>query len=129
MLWEHNSTIVVMLTKLREMGRVCLFFLSSCFGKLIFFWLQSTKIHVTKCNVPIENEPSRGKKQYELNERYPGMNTMKLVYEENVVAHCGILFFTPYRKNATSTGQQRGQPDTSTLWWTPWRSITCPSIS
>jgi len=23
MLWEHNSTIVVMLTKLREMGRVC----------------------------------------------------------------------------------------------------------
>ena len=22
MLWEHNSTIVVMLTKLREMGRV-----------------------------------------------------------------------------------------------------------
>ena len=25
MLWEHNSTIVVMLTKLREMGRVCNF--------------------------------------------------------------------------------------------------------
>lgn len=25
MLWEHNSTIVVMLTKLREMGRVCTF--------------------------------------------------------------------------------------------------------
>lgn len=25
MLWEHNSTIVVMLTKLNEMGRVCLF--------------------------------------------------------------------------------------------------------
>lgn len=24
MLWEHNSTIVVMLTKLREMGRVCI---------------------------------------------------------------------------------------------------------
>lgn len=23
MLWENNSTIVVMLTKLREMGRVC----------------------------------------------------------------------------------------------------------
>jgi protein tyrosine phosphatase len=23
MLWEHNSTIVVMLTKLRELGRVC----------------------------------------------------------------------------------------------------------
>lgn len=23
MLWEHNSTIVVMLTKLKEMGRVC----------------------------------------------------------------------------------------------------------
>lgn len=27
MLWEHNSTIVVMLTKLREMGRVCQCFL------------------------------------------------------------------------------------------------------
>lgn len=27
MLWEHNSTIVVMLTKLREMGRVCSSFL------------------------------------------------------------------------------------------------------
>ena len=26
MLWEHNSTIVVMLTKLREMGRVRTFF-------------------------------------------------------------------------------------------------------
>lgn len=25
MLWEHNSTIVVMLTKLKEMGRVCIF--------------------------------------------------------------------------------------------------------
>lgn len=25
MLWEHNSTIVVMLTKLREMGRVIIF--------------------------------------------------------------------------------------------------------
>jgi receptor-type tyrosine-protein phosphatase F len=28
MLWEHNSTIVVMLTKLREMGRVSFFFLA-----------------------------------------------------------------------------------------------------
>lgn len=28
MLWEHNSTIVVMLTKLREMGRVCMHLLS-----------------------------------------------------------------------------------------------------
>lgn len=67
--------------------------------------------------------------QSELSEKILGMNTMELVYEENVVAHCGVLFFTPYRKNATSTGQQRGQPDTSTLWWTPWPSITCPSIS
>lgn len=29
MLWEHNSTIVVMLTKLREMGRVCKHFFCS----------------------------------------------------------------------------------------------------
>lgn len=32
MLWEHNSTIVVMLTKLREMGRVCIRLFS------FFFW-------------------------------------------------------------------------------------------
>lgn len=32
MLWEHNSTIVVMLTKLREMGRVWI--CSLCFGTL-----------------------------------------------------------------------------------------------
>lgn len=31
--------------------------------------------------------------QNAVNEKYLGMNTMKLVYEENVVAHCGILFF------------------------------------
>ncbi len=32
MLWEHNSTIVVMLTKLREMGRVRFFIRNtSCF--------------------------------------------------------------------------------------------------
>lgn len=35
MLWEHNSTIVVMLTKLREMGRV---------------WIQIRK-HTHKCIV------------------------------------------------------------------------------
>lgn len=34
MLWEHNSTIVVMLTKLKEMGRVSLTLIS---GFLIFF--------------------------------------------------------------------------------------------
>lgn len=31
--------------------------------------------------------------QYELNKKILGMNTIKLVYVENVVAHCGILFF------------------------------------
>lgn len=31
MLWEHNSTIVVMLTKLREMGRVWICLFSSLF--------------------------------------------------------------------------------------------------
>lgn len=70
---------------------------------------------------------------YELNvkkkKKILGMNTMLLLNEKNVVAHYGILFFTPNRKNATSTGQQRGRLDTSTLWWTPWPSITCPSIS
>ena len=30
-LWEHNSTIVVMLTKLREMGRVCIHFCFTLF--------------------------------------------------------------------------------------------------
>lgn len=42
MLWEHNSTIVVMLTKLREMGRVWI--CSLCFGTLTsLFWPENTK--------------------------------------------------------------------------------------
>ncbi len=47
MLWENNSTIVVMLTKLREMGRVCIRLFSAH-----FFWhislLQNRKAHVTE---------------------------------------------------------------------------------
>jgi len=36
MLWEHNSTIVVMLTKLREMGKVCCLLLVSHCVFLLF---------------------------------------------------------------------------------------------
>lgn len=41
MLWEHNSTIVVMLTKLREMGRVCIF--SFLFWHIKLFILAAEK--------------------------------------------------------------------------------------
>lgn len=41
MLWEHNSTIVVMLTKLREMGRVC---------KRLFHSGYRTQKHMLKKN-------------------------------------------------------------------------------
>lgn len=41
MLWEHNSTIVVMLTKLREMGRVCIvLILILLFWHFNFVWFQ-----------------------------------------------------------------------------------------
>lgn len=49
------------------------------------------------------------------------------------IGRCGVIWsctsFHSCRKNATSTGQQRGRPGTSTLWWTPWPNITCPSTS
>ena len=46
MLWEHNSTIVVMLTKLREMGRVCICLqilgnqLSRISHDWVYYWLD-----------------------------------------------------------------------------------------
>ena len=42
MLWEHNSTIVVMLTKLREMGRV-----SQGSGYQPFVVLRGMRIQIT----------------------------------------------------------------------------------
>lgn len=39
MLWEHNSTIVVMLTKLREMGRVSVLPNLESHMKLINLWV------------------------------------------------------------------------------------------
>lgn len=33
------------------------------------------------------------------------------------------------RRNVTSTGPQSAPPGTSTLWWIPWQSTTCPSTS
>jgi protein tyrosine phosphatase len=39
MLWEHNSTIVVMLTKLREMGRVSIGLnIEKCYSSINNAW-------------------------------------------------------------------------------------------
>jgi netrin-G3 ligand len=38
MLWEHNSTIVVMLTKLKEMGRVSTIYMFHNVGDDLFLW-------------------------------------------------------------------------------------------
>lgn len=43
MLWEHNSTIVVMLTKLREMGRV-----SYCYNIILLKYLLLLLFFLTK---------------------------------------------------------------------------------
>lgn len=48
MLWEHNSTIVVMLTKLREMGRVR----KHCFA-ILFFWQSLKEMKYSKLYSPL----------------------------------------------------------------------------
>ncbi len=46
MLWEHNSTIVVMLTKLREMGRVSY--------SLIYCWINYTEKKIITVHLKTE---------------------------------------------------------------------------
>lgn len=47
----------------------------------------------------------------------------------NLRAESFFLLFFSCRRSVISTGQQSGQPGTSTLWWIPWLSTTCPSTS
>ena len=113
MLWEHNSTIVVMLTKLREMGRVS----SYC-----VFWQN--------CSV-------RGFVQWKL---YPRQQCLErdckaadfiLVFQEKCAQYwpsersarygsnfCSPLFFSHIFLSPT---------DISILLWTRWQSTTCLS--
>lgn len=51
------------------------------------------------------------------------LNPSDVLYwtEASVLSSC--------RRSATSTGLQSAQPGTSTSWWIPWLSTTCPSTS
>ncbi len=97
-------------------------------------WLQNTKAHITKQlsthRFSHENISFRGVDTAWTEQKNSGNEHNEAsIWEECCGSLWYSIFFTPYRKNATNTGQQRGRPDTSTLWWTPWQSITCPSIS
>lgn len=46
MLWEHNSTIVVMLTKLREMGRVRCRHRQTCMVNVFLFFYVSLNVSI-----------------------------------------------------------------------------------
>lgn len=135
MLWEHNSTIVVMLTKLREMGRVGRagpHGFSQQTRPLHVHWLHQASlkavcllnrfhIYTSSClcypdglicvTMATDIGRSRGSdsyKQCEKCQEFP----FQLCRCEN--KESAISFFGANRRNATSTGRRRGRPGTST---------------
>jgi hypothetical protein len=126
MLWEHNSTIIVMLTKLREMGRVSLLLLlgplshlgrhQPPFGEMPLLLLSfHTPASIRSSFSPLEASCPRI-----LKPSTPFTCLLHLILGDGHSVH---------RRSATSIGQQSALLATNTLLLTRWRNTTCPSIS
>lgn len=112
MLWEHNSTIIVMLTRLREMGRVSTPATPSlsCPSSPGPVSIASDPI-ITTCGI-LSPKPLK-----------PGAPLPTLSPPDHGAGP------SVHRRSATSTGPQSALLATSTLSLTRWLSTTCPSIS
>lgn len=131
MLWEHNSTIIVMLTKLREMGRVsppfppgALSYLGEHqppLGELPRMLLSPFTPQLLRQH---SLRPALLPPEASVRESYEAWHPSPIPSHLIVGARPSV-----HRKNVTSTGQQSALLATSTLLLTRWLSTTCPSIS
>lgn len=128
MLWEHNSTIIVMLTKLREMGRVSPPLPQGpipgrtlvTLGKVFLLSALIPQLPVSTASDPFTNT-------WGILSQSPLKHVILSAWPPHLIV--GGAWCSVHRRNVTSTGQRSARLAISTLSSTRWRSTTCPSTS